>query len=215
MSLPVTPRAATRLLLGLPLLLLSHVAVAQTVTPGQPAAAGGGIVAPVSPLSRPEAQDQDQDQDKDKSKTPAPPPSLPGSHAHPIPAAPPDRETADMNPTAALFDAINRGDIASARDALNRGADLNGHNVLGQTPLAMSVDLGRNDITFLLLSMRGATTEPAAPNSPPPEQVASRATPSGFAATTPHPAQPPAAAPTGTPMPEAGFLGFSDRPGAH
>ena len=32
----------------------------------------------------------------------------------------------DLQPTDALFDAINRGDIAAARDALNRGADLNG-----------------------------------------------------------------------------------------
>jgi ankyrin repeat protein len=60
-----------------------------------------------------------------------------------------------MPPTDALFDAINRGDIAAARDALNRGADLNGVNVLGMTPMELSVDLGRNDISFLLLSMRG------------------------------------------------------------
>jgi hypothetical protein len=60
-----------------------------------------------------------------------------------------------MQPTDALFDAINRGDIAGARDALNRGADLNGVNILGMTPMELSVDLGRNDISFLLLSMRG------------------------------------------------------------
>jgi hypothetical protein len=60
-----------------------------------------------------------------------------------------------LQPTDALFDAINRGDIASARDALNRGADLNGVNILGLTPMELSVDLGRNDISFLLLSMRG------------------------------------------------------------
>jgi hypothetical protein len=30
-------------------------------------------------------------------------------------------------------------------------------NVLGMTPLEASVDLGRNDITFLLLSLRGAS----------------------------------------------------------
>ena len=61
-----------------------------------------------------------------------------------------------MEPTDALFDAINRGDINAARDAISRGANLRGHNVLGMTPMELSVDLGRNDISFLLLSMRGA-----------------------------------------------------------
>ena len=59
-----------------------------------------------------------------------------------------------MEPNEALFDAINRGDIGAARDAISRGADLQGHNILGMTPLELSVDLGRNDISFLLLSMR-------------------------------------------------------------
>lgn len=70
-------------------------------------------------------------------------------------AAPATRPVGDMQPTDALFDAINRGDIATARDALNRGADLDGVNILGMTPMELSVDLGRNDISFLLLSMRG------------------------------------------------------------
>jgi hypothetical protein len=63
------------------------------------------------------------------------------------------------DPTEALFDAINRGDIASAKDAIDRGADLDGHSVLGMTPLDQSVDLGRNDITFLLLSLRNGDTK--------------------------------------------------------
>ena len=67
-----------------------------------------------------------------------------------------------MAPTAALFDAINRGDIIAARDALNRGADLNAQNVLGMTPIDLSVDLGRNDITFLLLSMRSGSDQAGA-----------------------------------------------------
>ena len=66
------------------------------------------------------------------------------------------RETlGDMPPTEALFDAINRGDLAAAKDAINRGADINGRNVLGLTPLDLSVDLGRNNISFVLLSLRG------------------------------------------------------------
>lgn len=63
----------------------------------------------------------------------------------------------DIEPTVALFEAINRGSVSSARDAINRGADLNGHNILGQTPLDMSIDLNRNPITFLLLSLRNSS----------------------------------------------------------
>ncbi len=81
------------------------------------------------------------------------PPSLPGTKA-PGEAAEPSTSAASMTPTEALFDAINRGDAPAARDAINRGADLRGLNVLGLTPLELSVDLGRNDISFLLLSMR-------------------------------------------------------------
>src|SRR5580700_2321613 len=62
------------------------------------------------------------------------PPSLPGTKA-PVEAAAPTMSPTDMTPTEALFDAINRGDTASARDAVNRGADLHGVNVLGLTPL--------------------------------------------------------------------------------
>lgn len=88
-------------------------------------------------------------------KAPEPlPDAIPGYKAR-EPAAPATRASGDMQPTDALFDAINRGDIAAARDALNRGADLNGVNILGMTPMELSVDLGRNDISFLLLSMRG------------------------------------------------------------
>ena len=93
----------------------------------------------------------------EKPAIPAPD-AVPGAKAR-GPVAPPTRAAGDMPPTDALFDAINRGDIAAARDALNRGADLNGVNVLGMTPMELSVDLGRNDISFLLLSMRGEDSE--------------------------------------------------------
>lgn len=81
------------------------------------------------------------------------PPVLPGTKTAPEAAAP-TVSPADMTPTEALFDAINRGDLAGARDAMNRGADSHALNVLGLTPLELSVDLGRNDISFMLLSMR-------------------------------------------------------------
>lgn len=84
----------------------------------------------------------------------AQPPVLPGTKG-PSEAAAPTSSPADMSPTEALFDAINRGDMVAARDAMNRGGELDGRNVLGMTPLDLSVDLGRNDISFMLLSMRG------------------------------------------------------------
>ena len=83
----------------------------------------------------------------------APPPGLPGADINKDRISPSDKVVSDLPPTDALFDAINRGDIASARDSLNRGADFNARNVLGLTPLDQSIDLARNDITFLLLSL--------------------------------------------------------------
>ena len=88
----------------------------------------------------------------------APPPALPGSRAESMEAAPASKLSLDMPPTDALFDAINRGDLAAAKDAISRGADTNGHNVLGLTPLDLAVDLGRNEITFILLSLRNPET---------------------------------------------------------
>jgi hypothetical protein len=151
----------------------------------------------------------------------ASPDAVPGAKAR-VPAAPATRGFADMQPTDALFDAINRGDIAGARDALNRGADLNGVNVLGMTPMELSVDLGRNDISFLLLSMRGEDagrgsraaahdTQPA----PAAKKVAREAKPKpGVARGSAAVAAKPVATPKlfandgGAPLPSAGFLGF-------
>lgn len=159
----------------------------------------------------------------------APPPALPGSRAETIPVAPASKAALDLPPTDALFDAVNRGDVAAAKDALNRGADLNGHNVLGLTPLDLAIDLGRNEITFVLLSMRGTDSQGPSP------QVAAAAPAGGKAQRTAarsgaerpsvrvRPARyaSPAAAPAtvqaprrfagdgGTPNPSAGFLGFN------
>lgn len=75
-------------------------------------------------------------------------------------------------PTLLLFTAINEGNVPYVRDAINRGADLEGHNILGQTPLDMAIDLNRNPITFLLLSLRSnknrtLVATPAAPQEKP------------------------------------------------
>ena len=139
------------------------------------------------------------------------PPALPGARSSAGGAAPAARSASDMSPNEALFDAINRGDMAAVRDAVNRGADLNTHNVLGLTPAELAVDLGRNDITFLLLSMRGETK-----GSPTATQAAvPSAKPAAVKAAAPAPIAPAKvetprlyANDGGTPIPNAGFLGF-------
>ncbi len=144
-----------------------------------------------------------------------PPPALPGAQNS---FAPAERTATDLSPTDALFDAINRGDMASARDAINRGADLAGHNILGMTPVDLSVDLGRNNITFLLLSLRGGSTPTARPAPAATKGAAAPARPASKLATLP-PRPAPLAQPVvarqfagpanpGTPVPQAGFLGF-------
>jgi hypothetical protein len=151
----------------------------------------------------------------------AAPPALPGAKTDPNLVAPATKQATDMNPNDALFDAINRGDLTAARDAVNRGAELNAHNVLGMTPTELAIDLSRNDILFMLLSERGADTAaaPAAPvpgkgakalltqKQPPIERT--RVTASMKVAA---PSQPRVAklfsGDGGTPVPQSGFLGF-------
>ena len=88
------------------------------------------------------------------------------------------------------------------------------------TPLELSVDLGRNDISFLLLSMRAADDgrsrqAPAARTTakPPATKQAKQAPPhprTPVAASAPAPAQTARlySGDGGTPNPNAGFLGF-------
>ncbi len=154
-----------------------------------------------------------------------PPIGLPGAQpkAAPAPATTPP---ITMNPTDELFDAINRGDLASAQDAVTRGADLSGHNVLGMTPVQLSVDLGRNDITFLLLAAGGGEAAPSATSAVgllhsggkgvgggkvartaerrPSRLARAAAAPSPAAIQTPRLF----AGDGGAPIPSAGFLGF-------
>ncbi len=149
---------------------------------------------------------------------PAPaPPGLPGAQSS-EPIVSPQRAARDLSPNAALFDAIDRGDIAAAREALSRGADINARNALGETSLDLSVDLARNDITFLLLSARGGEPAPGARQvaGNPVRQVAvSRLTPERPAAAprvaspAPAPVRPaPLSTDPGVPNPSSGFLGF-------
>lgn len=152
----------------------------------------------------------------------APPPALPGAQSNNANAAPASGSPLDMEPTDALFDAINRGDMAAARDAISRGADLRGHNVLGMTPLELSVDLGRNDISFMLLSMRAqdgddgrppaAQTASSKSSQLKGEKQATRRSSTTKVASAKRPAPTQTArlfsGDGGTPIPNAGFLGF-------
>lgn len=161
-----------------------------------------------------------------KDPTIAPPSAVPGAKSRPDSVTPLKGGTNDLPPTEALFDAINRGDILSARDAINRGADLDSTNLLGLTPIELSVDLGRNDISFLLLSLRGATGSAQAAKQPAVDMPAAqamdrrgrKASATVTATRTPPPLReaPPSTlhAPAlfagngGAPIPGAGFLGF-------
>ena len=116
----------------------------------------------------------------------APASAIPGA-SNAEKAAPVQHGATDLAPNDALFDAINRGDIASARDAINRGADFNARNVLGLTPLDQSIDLSRNDITFLLLSLRGATPGVGAYGPLTPSQAAKLNGKQGAPASAPQP----------------------------
>ena len=149
------------------------------------------------------------------TKTPAPP-ALPGAQSG-GPGAQSGRVALDMPPTEALFEGVNRGDIETVRDALSRGAELNAQNILGITATELAIDLGRNDIAFLLLSMRNAekpragqrqgTTRTTQAPAPRPVQPTQRVAVSRNQPTVQRsfPNDP------GTPAPSAGFLGFDER----
>lgn len=158
-----------------------------------------------------------------------PPAALPGlvarGNVEPIPADP----NANLPPTAALFDAISRGDIAAARDAVSRGADTEAKNVLGLTPLDAAVDQGRNDIMFFLLSLRSGRSNPQSaedttrsafsgqPPAPPSRPERNNRTARASREPTPPVPTPASAKPNaprlwandgGAPNPGVGFLGF-------
>ncbi|HVC63022.1 MAG TPA: ankyrin repeat domain-containing protein [Acetobacteraceae bacterium] len=177
--------------------------------------------AQVGPMDPDQMLQQGAAQAPNMSKPEAtPPPAVPGAASHADSVAPATQIPTDMSPNAALFDAINRGDIAAARDALSRGAELEARNVLGLTPMELSVDLGRNDISFLLLSYRGSDSGPgaptranAAPLASPPETTAKsvrrRPVIQAKAVVPAAPRTPRLFANDGgTPVVGAGFLGF-------
>jgi hypothetical protein len=148
--------------------------------------------------------------------TPAEPAALPGTRTNTGPA-PLTKPPSEMGPTEALFDAVNRGDVGAARDATARGADLNGRNILGLTALELAVDLGQNEISFLLLSLRDAepTARAGRPGArtaaAPPPPATRRPAPARIVSTTPATQQRQYHSDGGAPVPNAGFLGFGGR----
>jgi hypothetical protein len=208
--------AAFAAALALATMGLASVARAQ-ITPGP-----GGMIDPGSLLRQGAAMAPKMEPQGPSNR----PPALPGATSRSeAAAAPATHNPADMSPNDALFDAIDRGDIAAARDALSRGAELNAQNVLGMTPMELSVDLGRNDISFLLMSYRtndtpkGPTSAHAKAGAPIPAGKAAAAAKPGTRASVMRvrdvvPTAPPQRTPHlfandgGAPVPSAGFLGF-------
>ena len=139
----------------------------------------------------------------------APPPAIPGAEFSGD-VAPATKNPAAMSPNDALFDAINRGDGPAARDAMSRGAQLDARNVLGQSPLDAAIEANRNDITFLLLSLRGANGNGGAPHARLASTQAPSTKPTKSAKAAPAPAAPvrTVSADRGTPNPAIGFTGF-------
>jgi hypothetical protein len=158
-----------------------------------------------------------------------PPAALPGLQGRRAPEPIPGDPTQSLPPNAALFDAINRGDLPAAREAVARGADTEARNVLGLTPVDAAVDQGRTEIMFFLLSVRGASR--GAPAGGPSQGDDERSAAAAAAATITakrrgarrdaEPARPaPTEAPAtirgarlwandgGAPNPAIGFLGF-------
>ena len=199
-----------QLLLASCLCLLAMPALAQVgpSSPGLPNLTGGpSYGGGGSGLPHRSNPDEDQGSAKKDDKPVAPPPAIPGAASDPdAPVVPADKLAAEMSPNDALFDSITRGDLAAAKDAVSRGAQLDAHNVLGQTPTDAAIDLNRNDITFLLLSLR---TNVAASR---PVQTASVQKPGKGkvvrASTKAAPARQVTAVGRGTPNPAVGFTGF-------
>ncbi len=167
-----------------------------------------------------------------KLKTPAPdiaPAGLPGIGAVAPPVAEPQTQLpARGDPTKELFTAINKNDYNSAMDAISRGANLSARDQFGETPLDLSIALNRNNITFLLLGTRNELASQDGSNTMMgarwtlPSQTGSARPSSHDAAPLETPTSAKAnatpvlrtaipASDTGTPDPQAGFLGFSPK----
>ncbi|WP_040509465.1 ankyrin repeat domain-containing protein [Gluconobacter morbifer] len=205
-----------RLLLNLPRFLLI-AAIATTPLILVPLHHAHAQTADEAEAEQEAEENQKKAEARKAAKRAAPPSALPGAEGSDDDMG---HARVDVNPTTALFDAINRGSLNAAKEALNRGADMSAHNVLDQTPLDMAIDLNRNEIMFLLLSMRTYNPDGRIENSVSDSGIDTKGgsghlTIGGKAATTERPVAK-AASPRfdthgGTPDPSIGFLGFAGR----
>ncbi|MGE4480350.1 ankyrin repeat domain-containing protein [Acidocella sp.] len=159
------------------------------------------------------------------------PTGLPGvGGVAPLATGPKMQKSSGGDPTKELFTAINKNDYASAQDAISRGADLGAKDQFGETPLDLAIALNRNNITFLLLGTRnelaaqgGGGDTMGAPwtlngasgtggkgtGGKTPGQSRAVLPTKATAKPAPHATIP--ADDTGTPDPQAGFLGFGPK----
>ncbi len=185
----------------------AHQAVAQSA----PQSSGGS--SPSGTMQAPPLQPKSNDNQ-------VLPPALPGAGDQSLNTAPSVAKPQTGDPTVQLFTAINANNYNSAQDAISRGADLNGQNALGETPIDLSVSLNRNSITFMLLGARndsGDDPDATGPTSAVPATKYSSKSAHGKTLAKTQAAVPiklienPNAAPgnnPGTPNAQAGFLGF-------
>ncbi|MDF7673921.1 ankyrin repeat domain-containing protein [Acetobacteraceae bacterium ESL0709] len=160
---------------------------------------------------------QQREEDQKKAKHAAPPSAIPGADQN---ADDKSHSRLDLNPTAALFDAVNKGSMLATKEALSRGADVNARNILDQTALDMAIDLGRNDIMFLLLSMKtynpdGRLTTSAAHETVTDKQGRKKVIIDGQMAMTRAGRKVHFVSDGGHPQPGVGFLGFNGPQTSH
>jgi hypothetical protein len=142
------------------------------------------------------------------------PAGVPGAVTAPLATGPSVQKNIG-DPTAALFNAIDKNNYSAAQDAVSRGADLHAQNPLGETPLDMSVALNRSAIIFMLLAARNEEGDNAR-SAPAPSPLYTKHTAPTRTVTVsdrtqasrPHPL-PVIGDDPGTPDPSAGFLGFN------
>lgn len=150
------------------------------------------------------------------------PAGLPGVGAvAPLATGPKMQAPSSGDPTQELFQAISNNNYASAEDAVSRGADLRALDQFGETPLDLSIALNRNDITFMLLGTRNELVaqgedsnsimgKPWTLSHDAKQGRAGRKAKSFVSVREAQKVEVPAGD-TGTPAPQAGFLGFGPK----
>lgn len=183
---------ASLLALGLVLSVGATPALAQMSPGGMGMGGAGG-----SPAPAPQAP----------TSSPAPA-GIPGLAGGEPGGVPPTHKAVSGDPTKALFDAVNKGDDSAAQDAVARGADLNAQDQFGETPLDLAVALNRTSIIFLLLDARNEQGNAGTVPQGSTWSLAGVKPKLEKAAPKHHVYHRQSEGHTGTPDPQAGFLGF-------